>query len=656
MTVNFIDYPFNALAGGESMVERSASERYMKIAADYDVISFDVFETLLYRQGVFRPIDLFLVIGAEAKELTGLGPEDFAGLRVRAERDARCAMASRGGEEVRIEEIYSSFNRLMVTSGRLPMPEIERLIELELETEFAHLKPIESVRPFYEWAIDTGKTVVFVSDFYAPQGFLEEALRRNGYARNHGLFVSSTLDLTKHHGGLYDHVCQALGAKPADVLHVGDNPWSDGSRALQAGIAHLRIANPANRLIQRQQIDWRRPSPPLTSAMHTAAVSSLYGQGLNFLEPSDMPVLERVGHECLGPLLLGMASWLYAEATDKGFTDYYFCSRDGLVMKQAFDLYQQRFGVRAKTHYLEVSRQVIYRSLAATDPKSAEALFVQNWSRLTPADALARWGLDPAAHAEAIRSAGFQSADDVVAIGNQAGAKRFQTLFQACRQALSDANKTHTEMFVSYLTASGLTEAAAPCLVDIGWHGSLQTGLNTVLASTGSKASLAGRYLGLFLNDERLKTFAAAGYLFSKDGTPLARALRTSPSLVELLHTAGHGSTAGYVHSKGETVAVFEDRPDEIAQYRTMIEPIQKAALAFVSEVLANPGLTAHRIAPEDAFAGLNRLLNRPDRDEYETIGALRIAANYGAAATDTALTDVSNEGYRLWNSGSRKI
>jgi predicted HAD superfamily hydrolase len=656
MTVNFIDYPFDARAGNEAMIERPASERYLQIAADYDVISFDVFETLLHRQGVFRPVDLFLVIGAEAKELTGLGPEDFANLRVRAEREARCAMAIRGGEEVRIEEIYSSFNRLLVTSGRLPVPEIERLIELELETELAHLKPIEAVRPFYDWAIQTGKTVVLVSDFYAPQGFLDEALRRNGYGDHHGLFVSSTLDLTKHHGGLYGHVCEALGADPSDVLHVGDNPWSDGSRALQAGIAHLRIANPANRLIQRQQIDWRRPSPRLTSAMHTASVSSLYGQGLNFLEPSDMPVPERVGRECLGPLLLGMASWLYEEAADEGFTDFFFCSRDGLVMKQAFDLYQQHFGVRADTHYLEVSRQVIYRALAASDPKSAEALFVQNWSRLTPADALARWGLDPAAHAEAIKAAGFQSAYDAVAIGNAAGAKRFRTLFQACRQALGDANTAHADMFASYLVGSGLTGAKAPCLVDIGWHGSLQAGLDTVLASIGSKASLAGRYIGLFLNDERLKGFAAAGYLFSKDGTPLAKALRASPSLVELLHTAGHGSTAGYIHRKGETVAVFENRPDEITQYQTMIEPIQQAALVFVSDVLSNPGLTAHTIAPADAFAGLNRLLNRPDRDEYETIGALRIAANYGAAATDTALTDVSDEGYRLWNSGSRKI
>lgn len=650
MTVNYIEYPFDALAGDQRTAGQTNAERYRQIAADYDVISFDVFETLLHRQGVFRPIDLFLVIGAKARELTGLGPEDFSHLRMRAERDARCAMAHRSGQEVRIEEIYSSFNKLMVASGRLPIREIERLIELELETELAHLKPVESVRPFYEWAIDAGKTVVFVSDFYAPQSFLDEALRRNGYERNHGLFVSSTLDLTKHHGGLYDHVCQALGAQPANVLHVGDNPWSDGSRALQAGIAHLRIGNPANRLIQRQRIDWRRPHPPLTSAVHTAAVSGLFGQGLTFLDPSDLPVLERVGRECLGPLLLGMASWLYEEAADKGFTDFYFCSRDGLVMKQAFDLYQQRFGSHAATHYLEVSRQVIYRGLAAADPASAEALFVQNWSRLTPDDALSRWGLDPAAHIEAIKSAGFQSGDDAVAIGNQAGAKRFKALFQACRQALTQTNEAHAETFVSYLAELGLTGAASPCLVDIGWHGSLQKGLDTLLASTGRKTPLAGRYLGLFLNEERLKNFAAAGYLFSKDGTALAKALRASPSLVELLHTAGHGSTAGYVRNDDKTVAVFEHRPEEIAQYRTKIEPIQKTALAFVSDVLSNPRLTAHAIAPEDAFAGLNRLLNRPDRDEYETIGALRIAANYGATAADTALTDQSDEGYRLWN------
>jgi hypothetical protein len=168
---------------------------------------------------------------------------------------------------------------------------------------------------------------------------------------------------------------------------------------------------------------------------------------------------------------------------------------------------------------------------------------------------------------------------------------------------------------------------------------------------SGWSGTVFGRYLGLFLNQERLATLPAAGYLFSLDGTTHARTVRASPSLVELLHTAAHGSTIGYSANAGTLKPLLEDQPDEQAQYENVIAGIQNAALAFVADVLSDrPGSSHEVIAPEYAFAGLARLLKHPSMDETHILGALKIAANYGSTSAKTALTERLPTGYCLWS------
>lgn len=656
MTLNFIDkWPVSERDDSTSLPPVAGIDAGLwQRLSGYSVISFDIFETLLHREGVFRPIDLFLEMGDRAGDEIGISALDFARLRIRSERDARSSMARRNGHEVRLSEIYDRLNALLPTTGRSMVSDrtLRYLEQIETETELSHLKSLPSVAELYRWAIAAKKTVVLVSDFYSPRSFVEAALRANGFDAHHALFVSSELDLTKHHGDLYAHVCQALNVSPRDIVHLGDNSWSDGSRALQSGIACMRINNPVNLATARWQLDWREPSPRISSAVHARQAERMFGAGLILRQPDQMRVLERVGQECLGPLLLGLSSWLYAEADSNTLPAIHFCARDGLIMKKAFDLYQKRHGRRVDSRYLKISRQVIYRARAVSEPESAAALFAQNWANLTAGDALSRWGLDPKQFENQIREVGFTSAEDGVAIGDGVGTKRFAALFNICRDELHAANTEHAKLFEAYLMQEGVTDASEVLIVDIGWHGTLQKGLFQTLRANGWVGELSGRYLGLFLDEARLAEFDAAGYLFSKDGTPRANALRASPSLVELLHTAGHGSTAGYgrSHETGQIETFFEKRPEEVFQYAERISQIQSAALDFMEEMLAKPGLGPDVLYPADAFRGLDRLLNRPSADEVAVLGELKIAANYGTTAKSVALKDRSKEGYQLWN------
>lgn len=632
-------------------------EDAVKLCRNFRVVSFDVFDTTVRRRGVFRPIDVFRLVGVATRDRLGLSPYVFANLRIRAERDARALAHATGSEEVRLRDIYGRLSDLLPTLGRLSITreEVEELAAIELEQELRLMQPVPAVLALYERLRAAGRRLVFVSDFYADASYVAKVLGACGYYGYEDLFVSSDLGLTKDRSSLFPYVVAALGVTPAAMLHVGDNPLADGNRALEWGHPIVRVNRPSVALASRLGLQQASPFAPLESAMLQVKARSLFGTPLAAQSPTDLPLAERVGCGVLGPLLLGFASWLAAEAAAHGFDTLFFCARDGRVMREAFELYKTATGLHLPTHYLCVSRQVIYRGLAAAEPAGGAELFVQNWSLLTPGDALRRWGLKPEQHAGAIAAAGFAGPNDTLVIGDRAGEAHLRALYASVADAIAEANAPLSDRLQRYLVQEGFLEAARPCLVDIGWHGSMQTGLAALLKATGCSRRLAGRYLGLFLAPGEAERRHMAGYLFSRDGTPLTKRLRVSPSLVELLHTAGHGSTIDYAKTNDGLMPLFEDRAAEMAQYAQVIAPIQKAALAFISKVLKTVSVFPpwEPVAQEVAFLGLDHLLNAPAPDEARTLGALEIAANYGEAAASIRLNGRLAEGYTLWRAGS---
>lgn len=630
-------------------------ESALERARNFQVVSFDVFDTAVCRRGVFRPIDVFRRIGGAGLDRLRMPPHIFAEARIRAERDARAIAHAAGREEVCLHDIYGRLASLLSAQGHPEMQELGELAEIELEHEMRLMRPVPATLALYKRLLAARARLVFISDFYADATFVAKVLRACGYFGYEDLFVSSDVGLTKERGGLFRYAAAALGVTPGAMLHIGDNPLTDGTRALQAGHPVIRVKQPWVALAAHLRLKQEGPFAPLESAMFDVAAKSLFGRPLASQNLTDLPLAERVGCGVLGPLLLGFVSWLAMEAATHSFECLFFCARDGHVMREAFEVYKTATGLRVPTHYLCVSRQVIYRALATAEPAEGADLFVQNWSRLTPGEALRRWGLKPEEHARAIAAAGFTGPNEVLPIGDRAGEAGLRALYVSVADTIAEANAPVCAQLERYLAQEGLLGVGRPCLVDIGWHGSVQRGLASVLKRTGYSKSLAGRYLGLFLPPRKAALRNMAGYLFSHDGTPLAQRVRASPSLVEVLHTAGHGATVGYAQTNDGLTPVFEDRAAETSQYKRVIAPIQKAALAFVSKVAETVQMPSPwvPVAPQLAFLGLDRLLNAPLPDEAHTLGALEIAANYGEAAPFIALNARSAEGYKLWRPGS---
>ena len=172
----------------------------------YDVISFDIFDTAIYRK-VDMPNDVFSIMAME----TGQG--DFINVRKTAENLARERKElAEGTREVSLSEIYD----VLEEDYGIEREVMER--EIELEAEICTVNPY--IFYVYKKLLDRGKTVIFTSDMYLPQSIIEKILMKNGYKKYEKLFLSNSYKLRKGDGTLQKVILKEYPDK--NIIHIGD--------------------------------------------------------------------------------------------------------------------------------------------------------------------------------------------------------------------------------------------------------------------------------------------------------------------------------------------------------------------------------------------------------------------------------------------------
>lgn len=182
-------------------------------AFGYDVLSFDVFDTLLFRK-VRKPVDIFRIL----EEKNGIF--NFASYRVQAEIAARNKKYSESGTyEVTLEEIYQMSE---LKCGFSP----DALVKSECAEEMLCCYANPVLKEFVDYLCAKRKPMIAISDMYLKPEFIQNMLDKNGYSCIRKVFVSSRYGLSKSDGTLFDLVCDNLGGN-LSVLHIGDNFYSD---------------------------------------------------------------------------------------------------------------------------------------------------------------------------------------------------------------------------------------------------------------------------------------------------------------------------------------------------------------------------------------------------------------------------------------------
>lgn len=292
-----------------------APEELAKRLAVYDVISFDIFDTLLFRP-FSQPGDLFHFVGEQ------LGFLNFKQLRMRFEQERRneCRKLE-GHAEISLAEIWE---KMMRETGICAEEGIKA--ELAAEEEFCYANPY-MLRVFLKLK-EMGKCMIAVSDMYLPGEFLKRLLEKNGFEEFDRVYVSGEVKKSKAAGDLYELV---KGDFPAEkkMIHIGDHPVSDVAQAKKHGFAAFYYPNADKCAAKYRTQDM---SPIVGGAYRGVANHYLYCG----LKSRSMEY--EYGFLYGGLFVLGYCDFIHTYVMEHHIDRALFLSRDGDILKQAYDM------------------------------------------------------------------------------------------------------------------------------------------------------------------------------------------------------------------------------------------------------------------------------------------------------------------------------
>jgi predicted HAD superfamily hydrolase len=602
------------------------------LIAAHDLISFDVFDTLILRK-VAKPTDVFSLVkvkllAAPEALLHQQTVDAFPELRVRAERLARAEKHQRAqSREVTLDEIYCQLARL---SGASPAA-VDLLKRTELEVEHGVVYPNPAAKLIFDTALAQRKRIVFCSDMYLSAATIESLLDRCGYPSQDALYVSCEHARSKGEGTIFQFIAERHGIPTKRILHFGDNQHADLLMAKQAGCSAIHLPHERSDVKVSIPVAGEHPFFPETVG---SIVQGILSRGILRRSASETrpDPWEQVGYRVFGPLFTGFLLWLASIAQERRPQKILLCARDCHFLWKNLGSF---LSPAVETHYLYVSRaSLLLPSLTDFSLSRLWHLF-SGRERHSVATYLRRLGLDPEALAGVARSTGFESLDETISNREP----RMHALLAKLHRVLLRESAKRRPLAQRYLKQF-VGDAQRIMLVDIGWSGNMQASFTRLLEPGRASRVVRGCYVGLhgmtYENDMLGHTMD--GWL-THYGNPADFEndvlFSGGVELLEFATCAPHGTTLGYEETPGGEVAPILETNETDRQMRELAARVQAGAGAFVQEFLAS-----HKDIPAVALASRSwadefyRLVTNPTREEADLLGDL----THSDALGDTTL------------------
>jgi FMN phosphatase YigB (HAD superfamily) len=564
----------------------------------------------------FQPSDLFLAVAAQLKEL-GLfnGSEtEWQAIRIAAER--RCA-ERRGKSEATLDDIYAD---VAIECGWTPKQEhLAKILELRCETR--SLRPIASaIELLHKHRLQASKTIL-LSDTYFSADSLCHMLSRCGIdCSKEQLFCSSSHDATKRDGRLYDIVAARLDAKRSEIMHLGDNVYSDVLKPRKLGIGAAFFQDGAPSRYEKAIYASKSGSTIIKSIIAGCArTARLRKKSLD--EHTD--TIWATSANVAGPLLTGFALWTLLKAREEGRQTIYYLARDGQILQRIASALAEWFNWPLECKYFFASRKALFLPSLADHPDQLVTRILERDEGRDLATVSALVGFD-------LETAAYGSQDT----SRKRDIKELLELYKA--KVLSSAIQ-QKEALRRYLVQEGFADNdAKPILVDIGWHGNLQLHLLRMMESENSLRPTAGSMIGLYFGLTKKPTKIANRVSTFAPYRPWLNA-----SLLETFCAANHGTVLGYTNGRGGKSIAQLDGEANTLLLDWGLETQQRAIMAFVEDLTSG-----HRAATLDpnqlmnelrasGLKNLRQLVLSPSQAEASCYGAVRHAVDAGHSVSE---------------------
>lgn len=600
--------------------------------APQNYIFFDIFDTLVQRTINPEHSKIIacqhLAIMAGLKNINGHSLYD-----IRRDLEARLCVfqhAENGELEFTLHALSQHMYDALCAEGQLA-PDCayedfrSLLYHCELLAEKSVLIPVDATIQALKQASASGKTCILVSDFYLPAPFIRKMIAPFGIL-NHidGLFVSCDEMASKRTGALYDIVLERLNIRAADVLMVGDNIWSDINNAKERGLNTLYLADATRKSFY-------------ASDEADVSEAKIFKQRCQDVFSSPTPATSAGFQSLAAPLLL-FTERLYQNLRKNNQTHVFFLAREGQILEQLLNQYQDALGVperfKIKTHYLLVSRRSTY--IASLRPLSQEDFSKLFWQyrQISLGDFLRSLRF-PHELIEELASKlktepdqthdDFPSSDCFKALIKN---KKFARHYEKLRTEQQENLTRYVKDFGVDFSKNPLT------MVDVGWKGSIQDNLRKALPDT---INVEGYYLGLIApgDDAQHKT----GLLFSNQQqsiSPYFTIFAENRSLFEIILPADHASALNYTKLPNGSIEVeLDDSDDEDNFVTNTVMPVAKEITGAFENFLT---MRLRHVPTDRELEGVIASIHAqtifsPTNKQLDWIGKVRHRENFGLFA-----------------------
>ncbi len=290
-----------------------------------DVISFDLFDTLLMRQVLF-PEDVFDLVDFRLRE-QGIVIEQFSKKRLSIEKEL-------AGQSPALADIYA----FMRDNYGVLEPPPEKLAELEMETDYELIVPRKEVCDIFREAVRRKKRVYIVSDTYYTKNVLARFLDKCQIIGYEDIIASCA-----YHTGKTQALFQVLknAAGTAGCLHIGDDKTADIQHGRKNGIETCHLYSGADLLEMTGYMGmWDEIesfSDKLKAGMFTARI---FNSPFQF-EDADRRIRIASAHDIaylfFAPMICDFVIWFYDHICEEKIRNVFFCARDGYLIKKLYD-------------------------------------------------------------------------------------------------------------------------------------------------------------------------------------------------------------------------------------------------------------------------------------------------------------------------------
>ena len=294
----------NAVCENHKLSPKQTAELLCKC----DIVSFDVFDTLIFRPFT-KPSHLFYLVGAK------LNYPDFRTIRMTSEKQVRAMKKS----EITLKDIYDYIEEKTGIDS-----ELGQHTEMEIEYNLCVANPF--MKKVWDIAVKQRKKIIVTSDMYLPSDFIEKLLRKNGLKKFEKIYVSCEYGVGKYNGKLYEIIKDELETE--SFSHIGDNYHSDFQMAKKHGIQAVEYKN-----INAIGENYR---PKDMSPIIRSAYSGLINMKLYNGDIVNLPAYN-FGYKYGGVLQLGFCEFIRKIANEKRADKILFFSRDGYMTKKIYD-------------------------------------------------------------------------------------------------------------------------------------------------------------------------------------------------------------------------------------------------------------------------------------------------------------------------------